>query len=218
MKFIRNLVLTGAVALASISAFAQGGRGFDEFEVPRTIVVMAPTNSSAVGGGTGITNNGVPVDMRRFNGVVKLDFPACQTNAIFAASGTAIATVQTSPDTTNWYNLYNFAIISNYTTCLTTNIAATNEIGTNYIMLPGTIVTNTPSTSFLAGYNLASLAFTNTNSAIVLTNSSWEMGFDIGVVTNRFLRVQLALSGTNWWFGGAYLTAPTMTYLPPYFP
>ena len=220
MNLKKITLLAGLLACLTVPAFAQGGRGYDEFGVPRTLVLFAPTNTGAAGGGTGTTNTGSPLDLRRFVGVVKIDFPACQTNAAFAANGTVIVTPQTSQDTTNWASLGNYALISNSTTLLNTNLQYTNAIGTNVYMLPGTQVTNVAATAGVAGYSLASLPYTNSG-AFTMTNVPWEIGFDIGTLpsnTNRYLRLQVAISGTNWFFSGATLTAPTTTYIQPYFP
>jgi hypothetical protein len=217
MKNLKNILVGAAVLLCgAVAAFGQGGRGYDEFNVPRTLLIYGATNSFGTGAGVGNTNGSLPLDLHRFIGMAKVDISVPGTNGV--ASGTLTVTPQSSPDTTNWYSLPNYAVISNTYSVNVTNMANTNEVGTNQYMLPGTIVTNTASVNLEAGYSLTSLAYTNVGGFTIPVNTPIELGFQVQAVTNRYFRLNIALSGTNWFFGGAYFTAPTTTYIAPIFP
>lgn len=138
---------------------------FDQFSQPRTLQLGAARLLS--GSTQGLTTNNF-VDTHGMAGIAVVNISVI-TNV---GGGTLTATLETSPDSTNWTALANYAIAS-ATTVLYTNgfYASTNLVGTNVFIMPGTVVTPTATTAGFATPYLLSAPFTN-SAAITLTGTN----------------------------------------------
>jgi hypothetical protein len=188
MKFTKYLIVMLSVAAVCIStARAQN----DIFNTVRTANIGSV---SAIGiGGLPATNG--PVDILGYNGrgVVLL---TTFTNGI--GGGNLYAAVETSPDTTNWTQLANYAVITSPTSISYTNTgyAGANLVVADNFLLPGTITTPT---AYSAGFNtpdLATLMFTNTGTVNVSKNGNYAIGINL-TDSARYIHVVWTGSATN---------------------
>lgn len=181
--------ILAVLALIAVAGLAGAQGMFDMFAFPRVIVVFPP---QSVGGTTTVTNT---VDTHGFAGIARLDVSCWSV----AGNATNNITVQTSADQTNWVNLAN-AAYSTATSIIYTNTyyGGTNLLGTNVYNLAGTLTTVTPGTAgYAAPYGEIinpPAPFTNTVSAIVVSNAVVSIGFNIGD-GGHYLHV-IASSGT----------------------
>jgi hypothetical protein len=191
MKLLKLFLASVFAGVASV-AIAQTA---DLWGSTRNIVISPSTELT---GSTGILTNG-PVDLHGYIGRALLDIYSC-TNA----GGALTATVQSSPDTTNWTTLTNYALISSTTQILYTNgyYAGTNLIGTNNYLLPGTITTATAgnSSNSFAGQtwlNYSTVPFTNSGSVTVTAKGVYQVGFNVAGLTGRYLQIYWTPTGTS---------------------
>jgi hypothetical protein len=183
MRLFKNILLTvGLITATAIPAMAQGGRGFDAFENPRSITITQATN--ILSGGQVSTTN--VIDRIGFTGIAKL--------TLFGATNAGAATwtniVQSSPDTTNWYPTL-YALATNTTIVYTNSAYATTNVflfGTNNYLLPGVLTTPAIATAGFGTPYLAMIAYTNTNSIVLGSSGVEEIGFNISD-QNRYIRV-----------------------------
>ncbi len=191
--FVLALTL-GACLFTAPKASAQ--RGFDMFEVPRTVVIAPP---ASMVGFTAVNQTNDPVDIKMLDGMASLDVMVATNNG--AAPGTLTLVVESSPDTTNWTTVSSAALISSTTTILYTNnfYGSTGLVGTNKFLLPGAWTVPTASTSgFSTGY-FAPPAYTNSASIAITGSGNFKLGFNIGD-QSRYVRTRWAPTGTstNW--------------------
>lgn len=181
MKFSKNAFDTVKKAVLGaalfISAFcilpsAFGQVGIDVYTPIRSIVWTSPTLVSQAA----VSTNG-PFDLFGYTGRSFVDISS-GTNS--APGGTSTATIQSSPDTTNWTTLTNFALINSTTQYIYTNMYynSTNTlVVSNNYLLPGAITFGTAgnsSNAFFGPYVFPSGAqlFTNGN-AVTITAKGW---------------------------------------------
>ena len=202
------LILTLLTLLALPAMADQRG---DEFNVPRTFV-LSPAQD-IVTASAQVTNN--PVLVRMLDGYAAVNIFA-YTNA-GASGGTMTFTLQGSVDTTNWFNIGSFALISGATTFLYTNtFYSTNLIATNSVLLPGTYTYPSPSGQGYVGPYLASLPYTNSGAVTISSAAGFagfeQMGFSIGDAP-PYLRGIWTPGGTvtNWTVGATVTAIPIGT-------
>lgn len=167
MKFnqwILWLVMVGMVCLAVEPALAQ--RGFDSFNVPKTLVVNGGQNYGPV---TGAITNG-PFDLRVIDGLASLDV-FYETN-VGTTGGTMTLTIQTSSSTNNFANVTGLAFINSTTALTYTNSASTNIFATDNFLIPGTYTNLVPAINFAAGWALLPPVYTNTGALTLPTGYS----------------------------------------------
>lgn len=194
---LKNLILAATVAFAlavTSTAHAQG-YGADVFGSHRT-VVMGTTGVRSGGTSGNITNN--PVDIRGFEGVAKVDF-IVTTNS---GGGTLTATIETSPDTTNWTAIANYALATSATQISTNTYYGSSLFATNTLLLPGVTTTPTAATAGFATPYLAPAAFTNTGAVTVSAGGVFSIGFVIQDQP-RYAHVVWTPGGTVTNYGGA---------------
>jgi hypothetical protein len=190
MKFNKFLIGLVAVAALSISsALAQN----DVFSTVRSLPVGSPTVLAI--GGTPATNG--PVDIVGFIGRGDLLITSF-TNG--TGGGTLTATVESSPDNTNWTQVANFALIKSTTAVSYTNTyygSYTNLVVTDNFLLPGTITTPTASSSGFATPYLSPVLFTNAAGAVSIAgNGNYVIGLNL-TDSQRYLHVIWGGSATN---------------------
>lgn len=198
------LLLTILIAAIVPSAFAQ--RGFDSFNVPRTIQLSLNQN---IGTANAVNLTNSPIIVRYLDGICAVTVVA-STN--LATSGTISLTLQGSQDSTNWANINNYAIITGLTSQIYTNTfyGGTNLTVTNNYLLPGTyIYPNAANTGFVGPY-LQSLQYTNQGS-FTLSEGLQQIGFDIGTVPSymRTILTVSAVGSTNWTVAASVTAIPT---------
>jgi hypothetical protein len=120
------------------------------------------------------TNN--PVDIVGFCGVGTITLLS-STNA----GGTLTATIQTSPDTTNWTDLANFALVNSQTSFSITNgyYGGTNLYVTDAFLLPYTSTTPVAATAGFATPYSAYLPFTNSGAVTITTAGAYQIGVNL---------------------------------------
>ena len=183
------MILAGALALAAIPASAQ--LGFDIWGPIRDVSLSNATVAITASGSSATLTTNNAILLRLFDGIAVVDYFIATNNG--ANVGYVIP--QTSPDTTNWYNL------SNYTTGVAASISTTNYyytsngiITTNVYQLPGYVTTVTASTSGWANPYVASAPFTNYGP---LTNTGqFAIAFKLGDQYPYF-RTIFSTVGTN---------------------
>jgi hypothetical protein len=200
MNFLKKLFAGVAIIGVIGSASAQGV--FDAFAWFRTIVVLQPLNLTATNVVTGNTFTNMWCDTHGFNGICKLDV-GVGTNAA-TGSPSMLVTAQGSVDQTNFVNLANVAVGTNFNVIYTNGYytwnLGTNIVATNNYNLPGTLSVPTAGT---AGYAAPVgevinpyQAFTNTLTAFALTPGTvttfaWNVGDG-----PRYFRLILSPGGT----------------------
>lgn len=167
MRTIRNVALAGLMFASVLCVRAQAG--FDAFGAMRT-ASWPPVVISA------LTSN-APVDLMLFVGTVNLIISGT-TNA---NTGTLTATIETSPDLTNWTGIASVALATQTTIIYTNSYYASASMkATNTYLLPGTIVTPSVASAGFATSYLNQTPFTNSPGAInLLTNGIYSIGFKV---------------------------------------
>lgn len=182
-------VLTAGLLLAaSLPARAQ----FDLFGGPRTFVIMSPQAITT-------TASNAPVDIHALDGIAKVDI-FCVSNT---GGGTLTITAYTSPDTTNWTALANYASATS-TTVIGTNFYYGGQLkSTNTVLLPGTITTPTATTAGFATKYLLSAPFTNSAAISQAGSGVVQIGFNVSD-KDRYFSIQF--TGSTNYTVGALLT------------
>lgn len=203
MKFSKLLAAVVTTCTAT-TVFAQ--RGFDTFGVPRAIVLTAPAVQS---GGTAGTVSNNPVDIRSFDGIVKIDvYVGTNTGT---TGGTVTITPNVSSDLTNWSALSSFAFINKTNQIISTNGYYGSGVlyATNNYLIPGTITTPTAASAGFATKYITTPLFTNTAGVSVGASGWYEIGFNAGDAP-RYISVQYVPGGSATNFNvGAVLTGYT---------
>ncbi len=152
MKFLNKfaLVIAAAMTLACVTVKAQS---LDTFANLR---ILPMSTNIQIAANAGLTTNG-PFDMGGYVGRGTLiawgEIPSV------APAGTLAFKLESSPDTTNWFAISNFATITATTPVVYTNLGvvynqtvftSTNFVNTNYFLLPYTATY--PSAPY-GGYN-----------------------------------------------------------------
>lgn len=187
-------------------------RGFDTFEVPRTVVILPPTNLVA-----SATVSNVVCDVGVLDGNAKIDI-AVSTN-VGTATGTLTVQLYMSKDYTNWVAATNLAYLNSTNSNKITNsyynfgASTTNGlVATNISFLPGTWTTPNPATAGFATPYLSPPPYTNGLALTVTGNGVYEIGFQIND-SSRYLQLVVTATGqqTNDDVT-AFLTAMPKTY------
>lgn len=193
-KILASLIFAAAIAGFTEKAEAQG-RGFDLFGATRGIVLVAPTQTASVSGGS--TNQ--PIFIRYYGGIGTIDLNA-YTNA-----GTNVVTVtpQTSVDNTNWSTLTNYAVATltnivntNLYYAPGTNASLTNLLTTNSTLLPGVLTAINPATAGYAGGSYVNPAPYTNGGAYTMTAQSATIAFQTADA-GTYLRLLFTTVGTN---------------------
>lgn len=184
MKKILTLL---ALLAVSVPAFAQMG-SFDEFAVPTRIQLAQPTllNASAA------TFTNGPIDTIGFQGNALVSITSF-TNA----GGALTATLETSPDQTNWTSLANYAVSVAVSRSITNHIyGGTGLSVTQTFFLPGTPTTPTASSYGSATPYLVPSLFTNTGPLTITTKGQYFIGYKVADA-NRYLHVIWTPTGSS---------------------
>jgi hypothetical protein len=190
MKFSNKITLL-ASALTLCASVAKAQIGFDAYgTLNGSLVVEAPRILD--GGSATFTNN--PVDIRMYEGTVKLDIYSC-TNA----GGALTVTPYTSPDKTNWTALANYSLAQSSTFLYTnSSYGGTNLIGTNVYNMPGVLVAPTAATAgFATPYIDNSSPFTNSGALTITAKKFYTIGFNADDATGRFLQLVWTPTGSS---------------------
>ena len=190
MKFTKLII--GMSAIAALCVSVARAQTYDTFSATRTANIGSV---SAIGiGGTPLTNG--PVDIVGYMGrgtVLLTTF----TNS--TGGGNLYAAIETSPDSTNWTQLANYAVVTSPTSVSYTNMvfgSSTNLVVTDNFLLPGTITTPTAASSGFTTPYLAPLLFTNTGTVNVSKNGNYLIGINL-TDSARYLHVVWTGSATN---------------------
>ena len=207
MKFTKKLfagLWLFAAVLCAIPASAQVG--FDTFTPVRLLPFTGATTAKTTNiftAGTVVTNG--PIDKSLFTGRSTILIAA---GSNITTTGTLTAQVYGSPDTTNFYALTNYAVVTNTTSFIATNGIYTNLTITNTPYLPGTLTTPTAYSAGYATPYLAALPFTNGGAITLPLNPDSITQFAFPMIDQyRYLYIvwtPSATSGTNL-FGNAWL-------------
>lgn len=202
MKFTKNIIVLAAVCALAFCSTARAQN--DAFNTVRTANIGSV---SAIGiGGTPLTNG--PVDIVGYMGrgnVLITTF----TNG--TGGGNLYAAVETSPDSTNWTQLANYALISSTTAVTYTNTyygSTTNLVVSDNFLLPGTITTPAAASGGFSTPYLSPLLFTNTGTANVSKNGNYIIGINL-TDSARYLHVVWTGSATN---GNTFVNAVLQGY------
>ena len=200
MKTFKSILALAMLIALALPAVAQ--RSWDTFAAPASVVLAPPAQQA---GATSVTN--LPTDIKMFDG----------TSAIYILSvtnggGTFTATVEQN-STTNiagWSALtYALATPTTIIYTNTYNGNATNQVGTNYYLLPGVFTTPTAATSGWASTYLLPAQFTNTSAITLPAGGATMIGFNAGD-SKRYIHIVFTSTGagtTN--FCGAIMTGFT---------
>ena len=174
MKFIKSAVGLVAVGLFSFALTAAAQMGWDTFAGSRSTLIAPPQKLALV---TLSTTNG-PVDIVGYSGRGYISF-FTYTN-LAAGGGTVAVAIETSPDTTNWTALANYALINSATGINITNTywgigtnGVPNVTCSNNVYLP---FTSTSPNAASAGFNTpypAYVAWTNAATSISANSPGW---------------------------------------------
>lgn len=223
-KVARTAILIGVASLEAASAFGQGNN-LDEWQYPRMLVVMQPTNF--IGGGVLPATNG-PFLIRSLDGIARMDFWSVTNkgSSVGTNAGQLTVTVYASPDQTNLFALTNYSLVNSNSTFTDTNIyygANTNYgfqqtnglLSTNVLLYPFT--QKKPSigggnySSWVTPYNVP-FPYTNGGSFTLPANGYASVGFQIGDLQGQYIYVVVstnsAVNQTNFSFGGTLLGIP----------
>ena len=195
---MKKLLAIIALASPALSMFGQGS-SLDYFGAPATVIVTDTTNVINVQG----LPVAKPIDIRMFNGFVRLDIYAL-TNQTHV--GAVTVTPETSTDKTTWVSLPNYAIGLSNTIIYTNMFYGTNGLtATNTFILPGTITTPTSATAGFATPYMLFSPYTNTG-ALTPTNGWNVIGFNADDA-RRYVRLTWTIAtGTTNLSVGAVLT------------
>lgn len=199
---LKNIILAAvaAMCLAIPASVNAQGFGADVFGAYRT-VVLANTGVKS-GAAIGIVTNN-PIDIRDFCGIGKVDI-LVTTNA---GGGTLTATIETSPDLTNWTAIANYANATSATQISTNTYYGSSLLATNTLLLPGTITTPTSATAGFATPYLAPAAFSSSGAVTVTAGGTFSIGFNIADQP-RYMHIVWTPGGTVTNYGAfAILTA-----------
>jgi hypothetical protein len=182
MKFLKSLLMVGLV-LTSLSASAQ----MDLFGGPRVVILEPPTVLSV----SAATFDSTVIDTHGYIGVANVIISSC-TNA----GGALTVQGYTSPDTTNW------TALANYANAVSTSVSYTNSGAgyTNYVtqsyLLPGTLTTPTAGTAGFATSYLNPSPFTNSSALTITTKGTYSIGYTPGD-NARYLKLTFTPTGSS---------------------
>lgn len=180
------MLVLSALCLATIPA--RGQSGFNQFEEPRTLVLLTPSILTVADA----PKTSLPIDISDFDGVGVINI-SCVTNTV---AGTLTAAVEESTTGTNSWSAITSAAYATLTSMVSSNNFVTNLKATNTFLLPGTIVTPTAATAGFATPYLLGAEYTNTVSALSVTpNGTYQLAFNVPS-KKRYLRLVLTTGGT----------------------
>jgi hypothetical protein len=191
MKFSKFTLGLFAIAALMLSPAASPAQDAFSSDIPMVVATPGPLTAAAP-----ILSTNGPVDILGFFGRGDIDIIS-STNA----GGTVTATIETSPDTTNWTGLANFALVNAQTAVAITNMyyGSTNLIVTNNYLLP---YLPTSPTVYSAGfatpygnYVSGQLAFTNAAGAITITKAGiYRVGVNL-TDSQRYIHIIWSCTG-----------------------
>jgi len=195
MKFIKKLSVL-ATAMAAMATVTVQAQTLDAFNQLRPLVI---TGNSTIAVNALFTTNG-PFDMIGYVGRGVL-----LANAYTNAGGTIGFQVYTSPDTTNWTSISNYAVINANTSVIYTNLGVLSAgqiwSSTNFSVTDNYLLPYTATTPYapLAGYNTPYAApnqFTNAAGNVnVPSNSQWVEWSVNWTDQQRYMRFVWAATG-----------------------
>ena len=132
------------------------------------------------------------------------------------AGGTVTATIETSPDTTNWTAIPSYSLAANYTqTWTNTYYGSTNLLATNTWVLSYSPTASTPSTAgYVSTYAAVTGTLQNTNTGAVTITKAGIYKIGVSLPTDSYMHVIWTCTGgaTNGsTVVGAFLTGPRIT-------
>jgi len=215
MKFPK--IILSLVAVIGLAVSAQAQLGFDQFTVPRVVEFDTNNGAAIATANAAAAWSNAPVDIRPFIGGTSRAAVLVNSGTYAATTGTLTFQVFGSPDTTNWYAISNFAVISTPTKFITTNANpairyGTNASATNYTMFPfGAITYPTGATAGFTTPYAPNLSYTS-NSAVSCTVPGWyEIGFNLPAQYS-YLNVYFlpsTTSGSNFWASAVLIATPS---------
>jgi hypothetical protein len=190
MKFNKFIIGLAVVAALVSVQVASAQVGFDTFAGTRSLVIGAPSLWATTAGINTVTNG--PVDIVGFSG------RGCIYLTSVIPGGTLTAQVYTSPDSTNWTALANYAAITSATSVSITNSYPTG-VGTNLVVTDSYLLpyTATTPTAFSAGFNTPYPLYnqwTNTGAVTATSNGTRVIGINL---TDSARYVQVVWTGTG---------------------
>ncbi len=178
----RIFLIAIALLILLLAPMANAQLGFDTY--PTVKLLPFGTPQIIVNATVPITNG--PVDIVGFFG--RSDILATVTTN---GGGTVTLTVQSSPDTTNWTSVANFAFVNSLTQLIITNTfyGSTNLYVTNQYLYPYTPTTpNAATAGFFTPYPVYN-PFTNAAGAVTVTaNGTYIFGINL-TDSARYLHV-----------------------------
>lgn len=132
------------------------------------------------------------------------------------AGGTVTATIETSPDTTNWTALPAYSVAANFTqTWTNTYYGSTNLLATNTWILSYSPTTATPATAgFVSTYAGVTGTLMNTNTGAITVTKAGIYKIGVSLPTDVYAHIYWTCTGlaTNGATAvGAFLTGPRIT-------
>jgi hypothetical protein len=145
--------------------------------------VYGPTIFPTSGAAASVLITNRPVDLFQYNGRGEFIINVATNGAV---AGTASWTLYSSPDTTNWTAVANYALISGTTSIITTNGQYginTNGLGgvlaTNFMLMPYSLTTPNATVSFWNTPYPSYLLFTNTGAVTLSPQGSTVVGVNV---------------------------------------
>lgn len=203
MKFIKNTLLGLAVVILALAMPAAAAIDDDVFTTTRTVLIGTP---GQLVHNILLTTNG-PVDLLGYTGRGQIILNVATNMTVL---GTVTATIETSPDSTNWTGLGNFALINSATSVSYTNLyyGGTNLIVTDSFLLPYTAtLPSAASAGFSTPYPANSIPFTNAAGAITVSSMATPFIVGLNLTDNpRYIHVIWTAGGgaTN---GNTYVSS-----------
>ena len=208
----KKLIASALTGLCLATSALGQGIGLNAFE-PLRVFPMTAANCTIFTAGTKVTNS--TIDRILFTGTAVITMQT-STNATGNSTGTLTAQVYTSPDSTNWTALANYATVTSNTTFAIVNSRYTTLVtNNNAVLLPGLTNAVTASTAGYAsqGY-ITSLQYTNTG-ALTVTPPGWfQIAFKLQD-NDRYVQLvwsPSATSGTNFTASATLTAVPIVPY------
>jgi hypothetical protein len=212
-NFLKISVLTMVTAVCAVlPSKAQLGVGM--FDETRAVSVYGPSMFANPTPSASILVTNRPVDLSQYNGRGEFIINESTNGQV---AGTSQYYLYSSPDTTNWSAVTNYAVISGTTSVISTNLYygfGTNGSGgclaTNFMFMPYSFLTPTPWISFWATPYQSFNLFNNSGPVSLAPQGTTIIGYNVtdngryfeGVVSNT------AGATSNCVFSATFLGTP----------
>jgi hypothetical protein len=207
MKFNKIIIGLAAICVLEIAPCARAQSDAVAANAP-LILANAGTIAGVAQQNT-FTNN--PVWLSGYYGKGEIYFIS-STNA----GGTLTATVETSPDTTNWTGIPTYSLAANYTQIWTnTYYGSTNLFATNTWVLNYTPTAATPATAgYVSTYAAVTGTLQNTNTGAVTITKAGIYKIGLSLPTDVYAHVIWTATGAATNVStvvGSFMTGPRLT-------